>query len=179
MGKFESIAFNKNQDLLELILLWKRHIDDVFSLFKGSEEQCGELAAWLNSILPEVVKFKLNFSTEKIEILDLEISIIDGKLETNLYIKPNNLQLYLDYSSNHPQHCKIGIIYSQALRIIERCSRPENVYLYLENLKDKLKARNYPEERIEQHFEKAKKKSRQELINQNRKNKKKNDGKTD
>ena len=94
------------------------------------------------------------------------------QVRKNLYIKPSNLQLYLDYTWNHPQHCKIGIIYSQALRIIERCSRPENVYLYLENLKDKLKARNYPEERIEQHFEKAQKRSRQELINQYRKNKK-------
>ena len=48
-----------------------------------------------------------------------------GKLETNVYIKPSNLQLYLDFSSNHPEPCKQGVVYGQALRIVERCSKIE------------------------------------------------------
>ena len=35
VGQFETLAFNSKQDLLKLILLWKRYIDDVFALFKG------------------------------------------------------------------------------------------------------------------------------------------------
>ena len=33
MGQYEQIAFNSNQPLLDLVLLWKRYIDDVFGLF--------------------------------------------------------------------------------------------------------------------------------------------------
>ena len=72
--------------------------------------------------MPGVIKFKWNFSTTSIEFLDLRIMIENGKLVTDLYVKPSNLQLYLDYNSNHPQHCKDGIVYSQALRVKERCS---------------------------------------------------------
>ena len=65
--------------MLEHILLWKRFIDDVFMLFKGSEEQCGHLVEWLNSLIPGVVKFKYEYSLKKIEFLDLEILIENRK----------------------------------------------------------------------------------------------------
>ena len=160
MVKFESLVFNENQDLLDLIKLWKRYIDDVFALFKGSESQLDELVGWLNTLMPGTVKFTSNYSAEKIEFLDIEVSIEGGKLETNLYIKPTNLQLYLDFFSNHPAHCKKGIVYSQALRIIERCSKPADVDSHLANLNEKLAQRNYPQQLIQENFDKAKQKNR-------------------
>ena len=64
-------------------------------LYRGSEEQCRHLVDWLKNIMPGVVKFKYDLSFKKIEFLDLEIIIENGKLETNLFVKPTNLQLYL------------------------------------------------------------------------------------
>ena len=96
---------------------------------------------------------------------------------TNLFIKPSNLQLYLDFFSNHPDPCKEGVVYGQALRIIERCSKPEDRDTHLENLKSKLEARSYPEKLINDKFSEAKKKSRKNLIYQNRKKKNMSDGK--
>ena len=101
--------------------------------------------------------------------MDLVISIEHGKLVTNLFIKPSNKQLYLDFMSNHPEPCKEAIIYGQALRILERCSKDEDAVSHLENLKSKLLARNYPEELIESKFKKAKSYSRHSLIHKNRK----------
>ena len=101
--------------------------------------------------------------------MDLAISLKDGRLSTNLYIKPTNKQLYLDYSSNHPEHCKMAIPYSQALRVVEKCSETEDRNEGLAKLKEKFKERNYPEEIIEEKFEKANKKDRRKLIFQNRK----------
>ena len=49
--------------------------------------------AWALEVLPGVVKFIYEFSYDKIEFLDLEISIEDGFLKTNLFIKPTNKQL--------------------------------------------------------------------------------------
>ena len=88
-------------------------------LFRGNKEQCEELDTWLNSLIPGVIQFKFEFSYGKIEFLDLEIPIEVRKLKTNLFIKPTNKQLYLNYDSNHPEHCKRSIPYSQALRAWE------------------------------------------------------------
>ena len=151
-------------------MLWKRYLDDVFMLFGGTEDQCQELVDWLNSLMPGVIKFKFQYSKKKIEFLDLEIRIENGRIETNLYVKPSNLQLFLDYSSNHPQHCKEGIVYSQALRVIERCSKVEDLEKNLDILAKKLSERNYPDSLIKEKFEKAKKLSRTEIL-KNRKKK--------
>ena len=93
MGKYEELVFGSDQELLDKILLWKRFIDDVLMLFRGSKAECESLVEWLNSLLPGTVKFKFEFSYEKIEFLDLEIRIDGGKLVTNLYIKPTNEQI--------------------------------------------------------------------------------------
>ena len=137
-------------------------------LLKGSKQDCENLVSWLNSLYPGVIKFKYEFSTEMVEFLDLQIMIEKGKIETNLYIKPSNLQLYLDFLSNHPEPCKEGLIYSQAIRILERCSKPDDANQHLENLKTKLVTRNYPEKIISEKFSEAKKKNRRDLIYQQR-----------
>ena len=121
LGKYEKLAFSSDQDLLKNIVLWKRFIDDVLMLFRGCKEDCQKLVDWLNDLMPWVVRFKFEFSFQKIEFLDLEISLEDGKLSTNIYVKPTNKQLFLDFKSNHPDHCKESIPYSQALRLVERC----------------------------------------------------------
>ena len=169
MGKYEKITFNSDSDFLEKIMLWKRFIDDVLMLFDGTQEECAEFVTWLNSIIPGVIKFKYEYSTEMVEFLDLKIFVENGRLETDLYIKPSNLQLYLDFFSNHPEPCKEGVVYGQALRVVERCSRTEDREKHLENLKNKLVNRNYPEKLIEEKFNIVRKKSRRDLINQKRK----------
>ena len=146
MGKFEQEAFRQNNTLLEKVMLWKRFIDDVLMLFEGSRQECENFVNWLNSLCPGVIKFKFEFSAEMVEFLDLQIIIENGKFETNLFIKPSNLQLYLDFFSNHPEPCKEALVYGQAIRILERCSKPEWGEEHLDNLRIKLKSRNYPEE---------------------------------
>ena len=90
--------------MMNLILLWKRFIDDI--LLKGSEAQCNRL----NNIIHGIIKLKCNFSDNKLEFFDLRIKIVNGRLETEIFVKPTNLQLFLDYTSNHPKHCKDSIV---------------------------------------------------------------------
>ena len=137
-------------------------------LFKGSEQECGELVSWLNSLYPGVVKFKHEYSTDKVEFLDLLLSMEHNRLQMDLFIKPSNKQLYLDFYSNHPNPCKEGVIFGQALRVIERCSKTEDSSKHLSNLKSKLEERNYPETLIDKKFSAAKKRNRMSLINQSR-----------
>ena len=39
MGNYENIVFGSNQDMLKKIMLWKRFIDDILTLFKGSKSR--------------------------------------------------------------------------------------------------------------------------------------------
>ena len=177
MGKFEEKMFNSNQDLLEKIILWKRFIDDVLMLFKGNKQDCESLVSWLNSLIPGVVKFKFDFSFQQVEFLDLRTSIENGKLKTNLYVKETNKQNFLDFNSNHPQHCKNSIPYSQALRVIERCTSPQDRDSHLSNLKSKFEDRKYPEDLVCKQFDRALKKERNDIIHQGRRKKKRTDDK--
>ena len=43
MGEFEETVFNSNNQLLELLIFWKRFIDDILALFKGTEEEFRQL----------------------------------------------------------------------------------------------------------------------------------------
>ena len=160
MGEYENLSFNSPQPLMELVLLWKRYIDDVFGLFKGSKEEFESLVLWLNTLKPGVVKFTANISYNQVEFLDLLIKIENGKLKTDLYIKPSNLQLYLNFNSNHPEPCKTGLVYGQALRIVERCADAQDANQHLENLKAKLYERNYPENLVKKEIARAKTKDR-------------------
>ena len=164
MGEFEKQAFSSPQPLLDQILLWKRYIDDVFGLFKGSKEEFDNLVTWLNSLQPGVVKFTANISYSHVEFLDLVIRIENGKLESELFVKPSNLQLYLNYNSNHPEPCKTGLVYGQALRIVERCSNEQDAEQHLQNLKKKLLDRKYPEEIVKKEIFRAQQKDRKSLI---------------
>ena len=83
---------------------------------------CTELVRHLSSIMPGTIKLKYNYSETSVEFLDLKIMIQNGKLVTDIFVKPTNLQLYLEFGSNHLQPCKDSIVYCQALRDLERCS---------------------------------------------------------
>jgi hypothetical protein len=65
-----------------------------------------------------------------------------------------------------PTHCKKGIPYSQALRVVEKGSKISDRDGQLATLKTKFEHRNYPSEQIDCQFEKAKKKDRKALITQ-------------
>ena len=116
---------------------------------KGLKRNFEDFVQLLNTIMQGVVKFKSSYSSERVEFLDLIIGIEGGKLKTNLIIKPYNLQLFLEFKSNHPKHRKIGIVYGQTIRIIERCSDLSDANLHLEKLKGKLLERNYPVEVVD------------------------------
>ena len=50
------------------------------------------------------------------------MSLVEGVIETDLYVKPTDSHQYLQSSSCHPFHCKKDIPYGQALRLNRICS---------------------------------------------------------
>ena len=77
-------------------------------------------------MLHPTIKFTAEFSKEKVNFLDLNIKLNDGKLKADLFVKPTGTHQFLDPTSSHLYDSKKGIPSSQAFRIERICSRNTN-----------------------------------------------------
>ena len=102
--------------------LWWRYIDDIFFLWEHSENKLRSFVDKINKVHP-TIKFTAEWSKTSINFLDVTVSLIEGLIETDFYVKPTDIHQYLQSSSCHPFHCKKGIPYSQTLRSNRICSK--------------------------------------------------------
>ena len=68
------------------------------------------------------IKFIAEWSKKQVNFLDVTVFLENGKIKTDLYIKPTDTHQYLHSSSCHPYHYKKGIPYSQTLCLNRICS---------------------------------------------------------
>ena len=136
-------------------LIWLRYIDDIFFIWTHGEQQLETFLNDLNSFSPN-----LNFTSEKnknsMPFLDLNVKLVNGKLETDLHIKSADRHQYLHYMSSHPEHTKRSIVYSQTLRINRLCSLETDFNAHKLSMKEWFIKRGYPETVIEKEINKVK-----------------------
>ena len=92
---------------------------------------------------------------ESIAFLDIKVSLRNGKVFTDLYIKPDHYQ-YLHYLSAHPYHIKKSVVFSQTLRIGRLCSSERDFEDHKEEIKSWFRKREYPENLIRSEMNKVK-----------------------
>ena len=73
-----------------------------------------------------IIKFTADWSKEKVNFLDVEVTLNNGVLSTDLFVKPTDTHLFSDSTSCHPYHYKKGIPYSQTLKLNRICSDNKN-----------------------------------------------------
>ena len=86
-------------------------MDDTFLLWTHGEDKLNEFITYLNNLHP-TIKFTSSFSYNEIPFLDVKVMLLNGKLETDLYVKPTDKHQYLLKSSYHPSHTKQSIPFS-------------------------------------------------------------------
>ena len=96
--------------------VWWRYIDDIFFIWEHVEESLQEFINEINSFHP-TIKFTADWSKEKVNFLDVEVTLKNSVLSTDLFVKPTDTHQFLDPTSCHPYHCKKRIPYSQTLRL--------------------------------------------------------------
>ena len=79
----------------------------------------------LNQFLPNL-KFMDESSQKKVVFLDLNVSLENGCITTDLYTKETDCHQNLHCSSALPNHLENSIIYSQALRLSNICTYERN-----------------------------------------------------
>ena len=152
MDKIES-DFLKTQEAKPLV--WYRYIDDVFFIWTHGEQKLNSFLEELNNYHPNI-KFTHESSKENIFFLDLFVSLSENKLYTDLYIKPTDRHQYLHYSSSHPDHTNMTIIYCQTLRLSRLCSKEINFIQHKREMKSWFLKRGYPVALIQNEMDKVK-----------------------
>ena len=101
----------------------------------------------------------LNFTDEATKncdpFSDLTVKVIDGRLETHLYLKPTDRHHYLHYLSSRSEHTKCSIVYNQTLHINRLCSLEKDFNYHKLNMKECFNKRGYPEAVIEKETKKV------------------------
>ena len=108
-------------------ILWLRYIDDIFFIWKGSEESLKEFITFIDNYstkknMSSKIEFKHHYSKESVHFLDTTIFIRDNHLMTTLYSKPTAAFDYVHRSSYHVQHLLKAIPKGQFMRIRRICT---------------------------------------------------------
>ncbi|KAL8598101.1 hypothetical protein ACOMHN_030387 [Nucella lapillus] len=149
---------------------WRRFIDDIIMLWTHGEKKLLEFLNWLNE-QHQQIKFTWNYGQKQIPFLDVSISLVEGRLETDLHVKPTDVNMLLPFKSCHPRHCRRGIPFGQCIRIHRICSREDTFHLRCAQLRERLLNRGYPERLIQGAISRVKKMTRQNTLNYARKTK--------
>ena len=152
-------------------LEWIRFLDDIFAIWCHGEATLIRFLHHMNK-LHTTIKFEYEYSTKTVHFLDTRIYVNEqNKLESDVYIKPTDKTMLLHNTSFHPNTCKQGVIYSQALRY-RRIITDDNILRnQLEKLKIILMTRGYKTDTIDNAFGKATQHTQKELLYNDKPNK--------
>ena len=143
--------------------LWKRYIDDIFFLWEHGENKLKSFLDKINKVHP-TIKFTAEWSKTSINFLDVTVSLVEGVIEIDLYVKPTESHQYLQSSLCRSFHCKKGIPYSQALRLNRIFSETNSFDKHCNNLERFLLERGYRSKLVQKEILRARKIPRKELL---------------
>ena len=133
--------------------VWKRFIDDVFSLWDIDKQEIDLFLEEANSFHP-AIKFTAEISDKEITFLDAvvykrERFQKDAILDIKTNYKPTETFQYTHYTSCHPPGVKRGFIKGEAIRLLRTNSSEKNFQESLSNFKTRLLACGYPKNVLE------------------------------
>ena len=140
MAEVEAECF-KSEELEPF--LWLRYIEDIIFIWTHVEEKLTQFLNELNNF-HSYLKFTDETSSCIVNFLDLNVSLRNEPIYTDLSIKPTDSHQYLHYQSSHPLHIKTSIPYSQALRFNRICLSEKDFKTHFSHMEEWFLARGYP-----------------------------------
>ena len=143
---------------------WKRFVDDVIGVWKGSKE---EFLRFIDICNENEERIKVTYEVCEKEAIFLDVKVKreeGGKIKTEMYIKPTDRTRYLHRDSDHPRHVKEGIAKGQARRLRRLCSEDEDYWKYANKTKEKLLSRGYGEIQVDRQLKEGYKLTREEAL---------------
>lgn len=149
VGHFENetIFCEARNPFLTHISNWKRYIDDIFFIWRGTEEQLGNFHDFINKNNNNLT-FTMEYNKNKMNFLDIMVCKDSTKLYSNLYRKPTDKNVILHGDSFHPVALKRSLPISQFNRIRRICSMDNDYQTQVEDLTNRFQQRHYKTEWI-------------------------------
>ena len=123
-------------------MTWKRLLDNVWVLWRGSVDQLKFFLNYLNNC-SEFLKFTLDFDSNRFSFLDLWIICESNTLHPDLFTEPTAPNSLLRADSRHPLPLKNSLPYSQFCRVKRICSRKSDFDKNMAEMKNKFSVRGY------------------------------------
>ena len=92
MGKFEEV--NILPKIRNSIMLYVRYIDDIFLIWKGTEDDLKKFLSEINEV-HHSIKFDYELSKESVNFLDCKVSVSGNRLSSSVYTKPTDRKSYV------------------------------------------------------------------------------------
>lgn len=121
---------------------WKRYIDDIFFVWKGTEAQLLDFHQFINTN-NQHLRFTMEYDMHKMNFLDILIYRDGDRLGTNLYRKPTDRNSILHGQSFHPVPLKRSLPVSQFNRIRRICSSDTDYQIQAADLESRFLQRQY------------------------------------
>ena len=144
----EKLVRNPPEDLL----YFGRYIDDLIGIWKGNKE---DIIPTLNTITDEALALTFVISDAPLEALDLKLTLINGRVNCELFRKPTEGHQYVHHTSMHPPALLKSIPFSQLLRIRRNATQTNNFDVEAARLLERLLKRGYPKKLLTRAFSRA------------------------
>ena len=141
------------------LFFYKRFIDDVIGIWLRDPDPVRDTELWLEFSNDMNNCHGLTWICEppsrKTNFMDMTISIVNNRIETDLYEKALNLYLYIPPHSSHPRGVFTGLILGQILRIRRLCSKQSDANKNIQNFYSRLLERGHTSKSLLPLFKKA------------------------
>ena len=137
--------------------VWLRYVDDIFIIFKGTQDQFDEFFNYVNSFLPSI-QFTVEYEVDyKLPFLDVMVrhNPLNQSFEFAVYRKPTNSESYIHFYSFHSEKIKSNVIVNFVIRAYRICD-PQFLDTELLHIRKVFKKLCYPEHFIDKAFTRAK-----------------------
>ena len=129
-------------------LVWKRYIDDIFSLWNIKKDEINAFIETANSY-HSTIRFTAEICDKEITFLDTCVYKgsrfeQDSVLDLRTHFKPTETFQYTHFQSCHPVGIKKGFIKGEALRLLRTNSSQQIFEENICNFKLRLMSRGYP-----------------------------------
>ena len=133
-------------------LIWRRFIDDIFTVWTISEAEINNFVEFANSF-HTTIKFTSELSSEGVIFLDTKVykgtRFSDSNiLDVQTHFKPTETFQYTHFSSAHPFNVKKGFIKGEALRLLRTNSDRESFEARKRDFQSRLLERGYPKDLV-------------------------------
>ena len=137
-------------------------MDDICILWSGSQEEFLEFFSLMDQHHRNIhFTCEPDFAKQTTTFLDVNVTIGNGVMTTDLYVKPTSVNQYLSPASSHPPCVTRNIPYSLAFRLRRICSEDQDVESQLQKLIDMSIECGYRLRVIESAFDRVRRLSRE------------------